>query len=50
MYVLNETIRKKGYTYNIVFSTRLNLERLVNGERVVKSQWLKDVAAKELRV
>lgn len=41
---LKDTIRKRGYTHNIVFSTRLNLERLINGNTVAERQWPLDTA------
>jgi len=47
---LREVVRVKGYTDNVVFSTRLNLERLVNGDEGVESQWPEDTVGKELRV
>jgi GR25 family glycosyltransferase involved in LPS biosynthesis len=39
---LKDTIRKKSYTHNIVYSTRLNMGRLVKGCETAQSQWPDD--------
>jgi len=41
-YSAQET-RQKGFTFNIVHSTRLNVDRLLNGEMdMIESQWPDD--------
>jgi len=34
--------REKGFTFNIVYSTRLNVERILRGETEMERQWPED--------